>query len=82
MKIRTTNLQMLLGMKGIPTATVKDVIGCKSEKTAYNKIYAGHELTLSEALAIKNQLFPEYDFDYIFADYRKGKAFETDEAAG
>lgn len=74
MEEERTNLQKLLAAKNISTKTVQSVIRANSEKTAYNKINRLTDLSLPEAMAIKDALFPEYDLDYIFAGYSELRA--------
>lgn len=59
------NLKKALNAKNISIKAFAAVIGV-CEKTAYNKINGEVEFTLSEAMMIKKELFPEYDFNYLF----------------
>jgi len=60
------NLKKALDMKGISIKAYAAVLGV-SEKTAWNKINEETVITLPEAVMTKKELFPEYDFDYLFA---------------
>ncbi len=59
------NLMKAMTAKHISTLALAAVIG-SSEKTAYNKINGITEFTLPEAIAVKTELFPEYDMFYLF----------------
>lgn len=60
------NLRKALDMKGISYRAYAAVLGI-SEKSAWNKVNGQTDITLSEAVMTKKELFPEYDFDYLFA---------------
>ncbi len=60
------NLRAAMLLKKISTAALAALIGV-TEKTANNKLNGETEFTLKEALAIKENLFPEYDLGYLFA---------------
>lgn len=59
------HLMDAMTQKGISTAALAAVIGV-SEKTAYNKIRGISDFTFKEVVAIKSNLFPEYDVCYLF----------------
>lgn len=59
----------VLQFKKISFKAYASVLGI-SEKSAHNKANEQTEFTLSEALTIKRGLFPEYEFDYLFASDR------------
>lgn len=63
------NLKKALGDKGISLKAYAAVLGI-SEKSAHNKVAEQTEFTLSEALTTKMELFPEYDFYYLFSSDR------------
>lgn len=58
------NLVKVLREKGISTKTVGAVIGT-TEKTAYNKLYAGTDFSYQEAKAVAG-ILPEYSMEYLF----------------
>lgn len=59
------NLMKAMDGKNISTLTIAQVIGT-TEKTAYNKIRGLTDFTMSEAVKIKVNIFPEYDLCYLF----------------
>lgn len=59
------NLSAELKRKGITYKAVAALIGC-TEKSVQNKISGATEFTLSEVLAINENLFPEYELRYLF----------------
>ena len=59
------NLMKAMNNKHISTLALAAVIGT-TEKTAYNKINGLTDFTLPEAIAVKTELFPEYDMFYLF----------------
>lgn len=59
------NLKSAMAAKHISTVAIAGVLGC-TEKTVYNKLNGNTEFTLREALALKNEIFPEYDMTYLF----------------
>ena len=63
------NLKKALDTKGISVKAYAAVIGV-SEKTAWNKVNEETVITYPEATTTKAELFPEYDFDYLFASDR------------
>lgn len=63
------NLKKALDMKGISYRAYAAVLGI-SEKSAWNKVNEQTDITLSEAVMTRKELFPEYDFDYLFASDR------------
>ena len=60
------NLTAELKRKNITRKAVADLIGC-SERSVTNKINGTTEFTIVEAFAIRKNLLPEFDMDYIFA---------------
>ena len=60
------NLRKALDSKNISLKAYAAVLGI-SEKSARNKINEETALTYPEAKQTKTELFPEYDFDYLFA---------------
>lgn len=59
------NLKQALNEKKISLKAYGAVIGV-AEKTAYNKVNEETEITLREAMTTKTELFPEYDFWWLF----------------
>ena len=59
------NLKAELRKKNISMVAVARTIHC-SEKSIQNKINGSTEFTLSEILAINEQLLPEFDLKYLF----------------
>ena len=59
------NLCTELKRKNIAQKVVADLIGC-TERTVTNKINGSTDFTISEAFAIRKNLLPEFDMDYIF----------------
>lgn len=53
--------------------TYRDIQGvlCCSEKTVYNKLSGNTDFTYSEVKAIRDSLFPGYNIEYLFDEYRK-----------
>jgi transcriptional regulator with XRE-family HTH domain len=60
-----SNLQNALRHKNITQKAVAELLGC-TEKTLQNKIQGRTEFTLSEILAILENLLPEYSMKYLF----------------
>lgn len=60
------NLRKAMDDKRISTLALAQVISV-TEKTANNKINEQTDFTLREALAVKDNLFPEYDLCFLFA---------------
>ena len=60
------NLKVALDNKGISMKAYSAVLGI-SEKSAWNKINEETVMTYPEARTTKKELFPEYEFDYLFA---------------
>jgi plasmid maintenance system antidote protein VapI len=63
------NLKRCLDAKGISYRAYGAILGI-SEKSAWNKVNGKTDITLPEAMTTKAELFPEYDFDYLFASDR------------
>ena len=64
-----TNLERLMGAEGITTADLMKVIGCKTPKTALEKIRRVRNFSLPEAKAIRDTWFPDYEMEFIFKGY-------------
>lgn len=64
------NLSAAMKVKNISTVAVARLINT-TEKTVNNKINETTDFTLKEAQAIKDDLFPEYDFCYLFSSTDK-----------
>lgn len=60
------NLKCELDRKGISTRALARLIGV-SEKTAWNKANGQNEFSVSEAITVKHELFPEYEYEYLFS---------------
>lgn len=60
------NLKKTLDTKGISLKAYAAVLGI-SKKSAWNKVNEETVITYPEAKTTKSELFPEYDFDYLFA---------------
>lgn len=60
------NLQAAMATKNISAKALAQVMG-STEKTARNKLDGITEFTFGEAMAISENLFPEYDLRYLFA---------------
>lgn len=67
------NLLNAMGLKNISTLAIAQIIGT-TEKTAYNKIRGITDFTMSEAVKIKVNMFPEYDLCYLFQPANETKA--------
>ena len=66
------NLKRALGEKGISMKAYAAILGI-SEKSAWNKVNEETALTYPEARTTKKELFPEYEYDYLFAsDQQEG----------
>ena len=63
------NLQNALDSKNISLKAYACVLGI-SEKSVWNKINEETLLTYPEARKTKKELFPEYDFEYLFESTR------------
>lgn len=59
------NLVTELRRKNITNKAVAELIGT-SEKTVFNKINGVTEFTVPEAMAIRNNLLPEFRIGYLF----------------
>lgn len=59
------NLKNAMSLKKISIRTVARLIGT-TEKTVSNKLDGRTEFTLSEILAINENLFPEYELRFLF----------------
>lgn len=66
------NLRKAMDDKRISTLALAQVISV-TEKTANNKINEQTDFTLREALAVKDNLFPEYDLCFLFAPQSEQK---------
>ena len=60
------NLKGAMQAKKISSAAMAALLGV-TEKTVNNKLNGESEFLLSEAMKIKENLFPEYDLGYLFA---------------
>ena len=61
------NLKKELAEKGISYTVVASLLGV-SDKTAWNKVNGECEFTVSEALKVKQNLFPEFEISYLFSN--------------
>lgn len=61
------NLMKELGRKHISNKAMAAIIGC-SEKSVYNKVTGETDFTWKEIRAIKNDLLPEFELSYLFAE--------------
>lgn len=68
------NLKTALDRKGISIKAYAAILGI-SEKSVRNKINEKTVLTYPEARITKRELFPEYEYEYLFAS--DGKDRET-----
>lgn len=59
------NLMHELRKKNITNKAVAELIGI-TEKTLFNKVNGVTEFTLTEAMAINDNLLPEFKLDYLF----------------
>ena len=71
-----TNLTRILRLKLISAEAIGKIIGVNQPQTVRRKLNKQYPFKLGEAKKIHNELLPEYDFDYLFADY-----VDIDEAA-
>ena len=79
---KETNLMRLLRIKNISASTVGAVIGVKQPQTIRRKLYGQFPFKLGEAKKIHHELFPEYDFDYVFDEYCEVEDEKEDVAEG
>jgi len=70
------NLKKALDNKGISFRAYAAILGI-SEKSAWNKVNEETALTYPEAVLTKKEIFPEYDYEYLFAS--DGKVRVADE---
>lgn len=61
------NLEKAMENKRITYDTLATLIGV-TKKTLYNKIHGKSEFYLKEAMAIRDNVFPEYTLNYLFCD--------------
>lgn len=61
------NVKKELSAKGISYTVVASLLGV-ADKTAWNKVKGECEFTVSEALKVKQNLFPEFEISYLFSD--------------
>lgn len=61
------NLKEALLQKHITVRGLADFLGI-AEKTAHNKLSGVTEFTYPEAHRISQELFPEYNISYLFAE--------------
>lgn len=61
------NVKKELLVKGISYTVVASLLGV-ADKTAWNKVNGECEFTVSEALKVKQSLFPEFEISYLFSD--------------
>jgi len=66
------NLKTALEKKRISIKAYSLILGI-SEKSARNKINEETTLTYPEARITKKELFPEYEFEYLFASDKDNK---------
>lgn len=64
-----TRLELLLWENNIPAWRLREVMGVKSQKSVYNKVYKHTDFTLPEMRAIQVQLFPQLTLEEIFEGY-------------
>ena len=64
-----TNLTRILRIKLISAEAVGKVIGVRQPQTVRRKLQRQYPFNLPEAKRLHRGLLPEYDFDYLFADY-------------
>lgn len=64
-----TNLTRILRFKMLSAEAVGKVIGVNQPQTVRRKLQRQHPFKLGEAKKLHHELLPEYDFDYLFADY-------------
>lgn len=60
-----TNIKRAMDVKGLTIDAIARLLGL-SRGAASNKVNGKNEFTASEALRLKHNLFPEYDYDYLF----------------
>ena len=53
-----------------PLASIRCALNC-SPKTAWNKLNERVQMSVSEAMKIKEEYFPDMDFEYLFASDQK-----------
>ena len=61
-----SNLKAELTRKGITVKSVAQIWGVH-ENTAHNKINGVSPITIEEAFKLKAELFPDFEFTYLFA---------------
>lgn len=61
-----SNLKAELTRKGVTVKSVAQIWGVH-ENTAYNKIKGVSPITIEEAFKLKAELFPDFEFSYLFA---------------
>lgn len=64
-----TNLTRILRFKLISAEAVGKVIGVSQPQTVRRKLNRQYPFKLGEAKKLHSELLPEYDFDYLFAEY-------------
>lgn len=60
------NLSAEMARFGISNADIQAVLSCSS-KTVTNKLNAATEFSVSEAIAVRDALFPGLRIEYLFA---------------
>lgn len=75
------NLKRALNEKKISIKAYASILGI-SEKTAWNKVNENTALTFQEAVLTKKELFPEYDYEYLFASDGKTEIIKEREYRG
>lgn len=60
-----TNIKRVMNAKGLSIDSIARLLGL-SRGAASNKVNGKNEFTASEALRLKHDMFPEYDYDYLF----------------
>ena len=64
--MKNLNVQKALVAKNVSMKALAQFLGV-TEKTVQNKIQGDTDFTFPEAMRIKRDLLPEYEYDYLFA---------------
>ena len=73
------NIENEMPRRNVTYRDIQGVLHC-SEKTVYNKLSGATDFTYSEVKAIRDNLFPGYNLEYLFDfdEYRKPRKEETE----
>lgn len=70
------NLSVEMARFGVSNADIRAVLSCSS-KTVINKLNNATEFSVSEAIAVRDALFPGLRIEYLSAHRKPGNCFSA-----